>query len=57
MARRDAAGEFTNVAMTGRKSKGIPSRAGFFTSHQIHVTYQYVKVRAVGTVPAGVRNK
>lgn len=44
---------FTNVAMTGRKSKGMPSWAGFFTPHQIHVIYQYVKARAVGAVGVG----
>lgn len=44
---------FTNVAMTGRKSKGMPSWAGFFTPHQIHVIYQYVKARAVGAVGIG----
>ncbi len=44
---------FTNVAMTGRKAKGMPSWAGFFTPHQIHVIYQYVKARAVGAVGTG----
>lgn len=46
--------QFTNVAMTGRKAKGMPSWAGFFTPHQIHVIYEYVKARAVGAVPVGV---
>ncbi|HQT62258.1 MULTISPECIES: c-type cytochrome [unclassified Acidiphilium] len=44
---------FTNVAMTGVKAKGMPSWAGFFTPHQIHVIYQYVKARAVGAVGTG----
>lgn len=45
---------FTNVAMTGRKAKGMPSWAGFFTPHQIHVIYEYVKARAVAVVGVGV---
>lgn len=45
---------FTSIAMTGRKAKGMPSWAGFFTPHQIHVIYEYVKARAVGAVHVGV---
>jgi cytochrome c len=45
---------FLSVAMTGRKAKGMPSWAGFFTPAQIDSIYQYVDARAVGVVSEGV---
>lgn len=48
--------QFLNVAMTGRKAKGMPSWAGFFTPHQIRTIYQYVAARAVAVVGEGVPN-
>lgn len=44
---------FLSVAMTGRKAKGMPSWAGFFTPHQIHAIYQYVKARSIAVVHVG----
>lgn len=45
--------EFTSVAMVGRKEKGMPSWAGFFTPAQIQEIYAYVKARSVGAVGTG----
>jgi len=45
--------EFTNVAMVGRKDKGMPSWAGFFEPDEIHEIYAYVKARAVGALGTG----
>lgn len=45
--------EFLNIAMAGRKAKGMPSWAGFFSPHEIQVIYQYVKARALHVVKVG----
>jgi len=44
---------FISIAMEGRKSKGMPSWAGFFKEKEIEQIYDYVKARAVGLVPTG----
>jgi cytochrome c len=46
-------GEFIATAMAGRKGKGMPSWAGFFSAEEITHIYQYVKARSVELVPAG----
>lgn len=45
--------QFIAVAMVGRKTKGMPSWAGFFDEKDIERIYEYVKGRSVGLVPAG----
>ena len=45
--------QFTDVAMTGRKAKGMPKWSGFFSPHEIHAIYQYVKARSVKLVSTG----
>lgn len=45
--------QFTDTAMTGREAKGMPKWAGFFSPHEIHAIYQYVKARSVKLVSAG----
>jgi cytochrome c len=45
--------KFLSIAMTGKKSKGMPSWAGFFTPAQIQSIYQYVDARAVAVVSEG----
>ncbi|MCF3948887.1 c-type cytochrome [Acidiphilium sp. AL] len=45
--------KFVSIAMTGVKSKGMPSWAGFFSPHQIHAIYQYTKARSVAVVGTG----
>ena len=46
-------GQFITVAMVGRKAKGMPSWAGFFTDKDIERIYEYVKGRSIGLVPEG----
>lgn len=45
--------EFIATAMAGRKGKGMPSWAGFFSTEDITHIYEYVKARSVGLVAAG----
>ena len=45
--------QFLGVTMTGRKAKGMPSWAGFFSPEQVKDIYEYVKGRAVGVVGEG----
>lgn len=45
--------KFLSITMTGRKAKGMPSWAGFFTPKQINAIYEYVKGRAIGVVGTG----
>jgi cytochrome c len=45
--------QFVTIAMEGRKAKGMPSWAGFFSPHEIDVIYQYVKARALKVVAVG----
>lgn len=45
--------QFLSVAMEGRKAKGMPSWAGFFTPDQIDSIYEYVKARSIGAVDVG----
>jgi cytochrome c len=45
--------QFLTISMEGRKAKGMPSWAGFFSPHDIHVIYEYVDARALGLVPVG----
>jgi cytochrome c len=45
--------QFLTIAMEGRKAKGMPSWAGFFSPHEIDVIYQYVKARALDVVKVG----
>jgi cytochrome c len=45
--------QFITIAMEGRKAKGMPSWAGFFSPHEIDVIYQYVKARALDVVKVG----
>lgn len=45
--------KFVSITMTGRKAKGMPSWAGFFSPEQVDDIYQYVKARAVGAVGVG----
>jgi len=44
---------FTSVAMTGRKDKGMPAWAGFFTPDDIRAIYEYTKARSVGAIGTG----
>ncbi len=45
--------EFLSIAMAGRKDKGMPSWAGFFSDKDVEQIYQYVKGRSLELVPAG----
>jgi cytochrome c len=45
--------QFITIAMVGRKSKGMPSWAGFFDEKDIDQIYEYVKGRSIGLVPGG----
>jgi cytochrome c len=45
--------QFLTISMEGRKAKGMPSWAGFFSPHEIEVIYQYVKARALDVVDVG----
>jgi cytochrome c len=45
--------QFLSVVMEGRKAKGMPSWAGFFSPHQVKAIYEYVKARAIGAVGTG----
>lgn len=45
--------QFLDTAMAGRESKGMPKWAGFFSPHEIHAIYEYVKARSVGLVAEG----
>lgn len=45
--------QFLEIAMEGRKAKGMPSWAGFLDPHEVEVIYQYVKARALDVVTVG----
>jgi cytochrome c len=45
--------QFLSVVMEGRKAKGMPSWAGFFSPKKVNDIYQYVKARAIGVVGTG----
>ena len=45
--------EFLSVAMAGRKDKGMPSWADFFSEEEIKQIYEYVEGRSLELVPAG----
>lgn len=45
--------QFLRVAMEGRKDKGMPSWAGFYTPEEIGQIYEYVKARQLGVVDVG----
>jgi cytochrome c len=45
--------QFLSVVMEGRKAKGMPSWAGFFSPQQVSDIYQYVKARAIKVVGIG----
>jgi len=49
MIRRD----FFINAMEGKKAKGMPEWAGFFTADEMEQVYEYVKARETGLVGAG----
>jgi len=49
MNRRD----FFIVAMEGRKDKGMPDWAGFFTADEMEQIYEYVKARQLGVIGPG----
>lgn len=49
MSRRD----FFIVAMEGKKAKGMPDWAGFFTADEMEQIYQYVKARQLGLIGPG----
>lgn len=45
--------QFLSVVMEGRKSKGMPSWAGFFSPKKVNDIYEYVKARAIDVVGTG----
>ena len=45
--------QFLSVVMAGRKSKGMPAWAGFFSPKKVGDIYQYVKARAIDVVSTG----
>ncbi|MEJ2058892.1 MAG: c-type cytochrome [Gammaproteobacteria bacterium] len=45
--------QFIDTAMVGRKAKGMPSWAGFFSPKEINAIYEYVKARSVKLVAEG----
>lgn len=45
--------QFITISMEGRKAKGMPSWAGFFTYNELQKIYEYVKGRATGLVGVG----
>lgn len=45
--------QFITIAMVGRKTKGMPSWAGFFDEKDIDRIYEYVKGRSIGLIPEG----
>ncbi|MBF6568796.1 MAG: c-type cytochrome [Candidatus Binataceae bacterium] len=45
--------EFFIVAMEGRKDKGMPDWAGFFSADEMEQIYQYVRVRQLGLIGTG----
>jgi cytochrome c len=49
MSRRD----FFIIAMEGRKDKGMPDWAGFFTAEEMEQIYDYVKARQLGLIGPG----
>jgi cytochrome c len=49
MSKRD----FFIVSMEGRKDKGMPEWAGFFTADEMEQIYEYVKARQVGLIGPG----
>jgi cytochrome c len=49
--------QFLSVVMAGRKSKGMPAWAGFFSPKKVDDIYQYVKARAIGVVSTGTPNQ
>ena len=46
--------QFQTVAMAGRKEKGMPAWAGFFTPEQIKEIYQYVAARQLNVLDVGI---
>ena len=46
--------QMTQIAMEGRKAKGMPSWAGFFTPKELNAIYQYVAGRAYHLVGQGI---
>ncbi len=46
--------EMMRIAMVGRKAKGMPAWAGFFSPLDLKTIYQYVKARSVHLVHQGV---
>ncbi len=46
--------QFNSVAMAGRKEKGMPSWAGFFTPEQVKEIYQYVEARQLNVIDVGI---
>ncbi len=49
--------QFLSVVMEGRKAKGMPAWAGFFSPKKVNEIYQYVKARAVDVVGTGTPNQ
>lgn len=49
MSKRD----FFIVSMEGRKDKGMPEWAGFFTADEMEQIYEYVKARELGLIGPG----
>lgn len=45
--------QFFIVAMEGKKAKGMPSWAGFFTAQEMQSIYEYTKGRSLGLVGPG----
>ncbi len=45
--------QFFTVAMEGRKAKGMPSWAGFFSAQDMQTIYEYTKARSLDLVAAG----
>lgn len=45
--------EFFTVAMEGKKEKGMPEWAGFFTADEMEDIYEYVKARSLGLIGVG----
>ena len=45
--------EFFIISMEGRKDRGMPDWAGFFTADEMEQIYEYVKARQVGLLGPG----
>lgn len=46
--------QLIQIAMEGRKAKGMPSWAGFFSPHDLEAIYEYVAGRAYNLVGQGI---